>query len=151
MRICIFVFTVISATVQVASQSPPSNDSHNPPIPATKRQPVTDTYHGTSVTEDYRWLEDFQDPVVQQWSAAQNAYARSVLDVLPSADKIREQVKEILSAKTVSYGSVSYRRGKFFVSFLPAVTMHAPTYQRRWAPCPCTVTSAVRSRQCTRS
>ncbi len=82
--------------------------------PATKKLPVTDLYHGVSVTEDYRWLEDFQDPTVREWSSAQNSYARSVLDTLPGVDSIRKQVTEILSEQTVSYSSVSNRGGKLF-------------------------------------
>src|SRR5438445_559481 len=39
--------------------------------PETPRKQVTDTYHGTPVAEDYRWLEDGKDPAVRQWSLKQ--------------------------------------------------------------------------------
>ena len=32
--------------------------------PATKKVPVTDTYFGTTYTDNYRWLEDIKDPSV---------------------------------------------------------------------------------------
>ncbi len=115
MRFCVFTLSMIMATMHAAGQSPQANLSpQTKKFPATKKQPTTDNYHGTSVTEDYRWLEDFQDAAVREWSTAQNAYARSVLDALPGVDAIRAQVTEILSAETVSYGSVSHRGGKFF-------------------------------------
>ena len=41
--------------------------------PATEKHAVTDTYHGVSVNDDYRWLEDGDDPRVKAWSDAQNA------------------------------------------------------------------------------
>ena len=44
--------------------------------PPTKKEPVTDTYHGVAVTDDYRWLEDWNNKDVKAWSEAQNAYAR---------------------------------------------------------------------------
>jgi hypothetical protein len=50
--------------------------------PPTPKRPVTDTYHGVQVTDDYRWLEDFSDPAVRSWSEPQNAYARKYLDGL---------------------------------------------------------------------
>lgn len=77
------------------------------PAPAAKRIPVTEEYHGTGVTEDYRWLESWQDPEVRAWSEAQNAHARSILDKLPGVEPIREQVTRILAAETVSYGELS--------------------------------------------
>ena len=40
-----------------------------PGAPATPKKPVTDTYFGTAVTDDYRWLEDWNDAAVQAWSA----------------------------------------------------------------------------------
>ena len=53
--------------------------------PATPRVPVTDTYHGVMVVDDYRWLENGDAPKVKAWSAAQNARARAFLDRLPGA------------------------------------------------------------------
>jgi len=55
-----------------------------PALPATPKRPVTDEYHGVTVTDDYRWLENWDDPEVKQWSAAQNARTREYLDRLPS-------------------------------------------------------------------
>ena len=53
--------------------------------PAAPQRPVTTEYHGVKVTEEYRWLEDWDDADVRAWSEAHNAYARSVLDELPHA------------------------------------------------------------------
>jgi prolyl oligopeptidase len=82
--------------------------------PETPKKPVTDVYHGVSVADDYRWLEDWDDPAVRKWSDAQNVHARSVLDRLPHVAAIRARVTEIMSAKTVSFTGVEYRKGTFF-------------------------------------
>ncbi len=82
--------------------------------PATARQTVSDEFHGTTVSEDYRWLEDWNDPKVRQWSDAENVYARSILDNLPHIEQIRARVAEIMSAETVSYWSVESRGGHYF-------------------------------------
>ncbi len=37
--------------------------SLGPGAPATEKKPVTDTYFGTEVRDDYRWLEDWNDAV----------------------------------------------------------------------------------------
>ena len=39
-------------------------------LPATPQRPVTDTYFGKSVVDNYRWLEDTNSPEVQAWFKA---------------------------------------------------------------------------------
>ena len=85
-----------------------------PPSPQTPTENTVDTIQGTQVADSYRWLETASDPKVQAWSDAQNAYARASLDKLPHAEAIRKRVTEIMSAKTVTYSGLSYRRGKLF-------------------------------------
>lgn len=80
----------------------------------TRKQPVIDNYHGTSVTDDYRWLEDAANPDVRKWSDAQNTAARVVLDHLPHVAAIRARVTEIMTARTVSYSALAYRKGNLF-------------------------------------
>lgn len=73
--------------------------------PQTTKVPVTDQYHGQSVVDDYRWLEDWSDAKVKAWSEAQNTHARGVLDALPQADALRPRITQLFSASGVSYGS----------------------------------------------
>jgi protease II len=41
-----------------------------PRPPATPKRPMTDEYGAIKVTDDYRWLENWDNPEVKQWSAA---------------------------------------------------------------------------------
>lgn len=82
--------------------------------PRTRKQPVIDNYHGTTVTDDYRWLEDAAKDEVRRWSDAQNTAARAVLDHLPHVAAIRARVTEIMTAKTVGYSSLAYRKENLF-------------------------------------
>src|SRR5262245_29703060 len=82
--------------------------------PETPKKPITDIYHGVKVVDDFRWLEDRNDPAVQKWSDAQNAQARAFLDRLPHVAEIRARVTEIMSAKTVSYSELEFRKGTYF-------------------------------------
>lgn len=82
--------------------------------PATEKKPVTDTYFGTAVRDDYRWLEDWNAPAVQAWSGAQNARARAVLDRLPHFGAIRQRVAAIARFRSSSYGRLVGRGGLVF-------------------------------------
>jgi prolyl oligopeptidase len=84
-----------------------------PVYPATEKHPVTDTYHGIPVTDNYRWLDDAKDTKVQAWVQAQNSFTRSVLDRIGSRGAVTERLKELYSEKAVSYRGVTYS-GKLF-------------------------------------
>jgi len=71
--------------------------------PAAQQHPVTDAYHGVTVTDPYRWLENGADAKVHAWSAAQDARARNYLDSLPQRAPIFEQLLSQISATSSSY------------------------------------------------
>src|SRR6266851_5710985 len=69
----------------------------NPP-PRTLVEPITDTLHGASITDPYRWLEDQNSLPTRQWLEEQRLYLRSYFDLLPNLDLIRRRVSELLSS-----------------------------------------------------
>ena len=82
---------------------------------------MTDTYHGVAVVDDYRWLENGDDPKVKAWSEAQNAHARAVLDRLPGRAALRARVEHLVTSRPASIGGLVVRGGKTFaVCFDPA-------------------------------
>jgi prolyl oligopeptidase len=82
--------------------------------PATEKKPVTDTYHGVKVTDDYRWLENFADPAVKAWAAKQNTYARGVLDALPERKPILEELFRNDDAQPARYVQIESKGGQIF-------------------------------------
>jgi prolyl oligopeptidase len=85
-----------------------------PQPPATPKRPVTEEYQGVKVTDDYRWLENWDDPEVKQWSAAQNARSREYLDHLPARPAIQQMLKQALSASSAAYYDLQFRGGTLF-------------------------------------
>jgi prolyl oligopeptidase PreP (S9A serine peptidase family) len=63
-----------------------------PPVRAA-RIPMTDTYHGVDVTEDYRWLEDA-------------SIARAVVAGVPVMDSLRAETTTNGRFNTPEYGTV---------------------------------------------
>jgi prolyl oligopeptidase len=72
----------------------------------TTRVPVTTTYHGVDVTEDYRWLEDASSEDTKTWTKWQHERTMAYLTALPSYDAIRRRVEEVLTAGSTSYEDV---------------------------------------------
>src|SRR5271169_2194890 len=79
--------------------------------PVTAKKPATDVYHGTQVTDDYRWLENYSDPAVRAWSDAENKYARKYLDALPLRDRLAEELKKLYTFPTLRYFGLIPRNG----------------------------------------
>jgi prolyl oligopeptidase len=82
--------------------------------PQAERRPVNETLHGQKITDDYRWLEDGNDPAVTRWSEAQNRYARELLDRSPVRTPLRARVKDLVNAMSPSYFDLQRRGGLLF-------------------------------------
>jgi prolyl oligopeptidase len=82
--------------------------------PATPRHPVSDDYQGVKVTDDYRWLENWDDPAVKAWSAAENARTREYLDHIPARTAIKERLRQLVAASSASYYDLQFRAGMLF-------------------------------------
>jgi prolyl oligopeptidase len=98
MKICIFI---LGAAVLMAQ------------APVTEKKPVVDVYHGVKVTDDYRWLEDFDDPKVKAWARAENAYARKFLDALPERKAILDELFAYDDAQPARYVEIKIQGGIF--------------------------------------
>ncbi len=82
--------------------------------PPTPKRPVVDEYHGTRVTDDYRWLEPWADPTVRAWTERQNAHTRSQLDQLPFMAALRARVRALGSDTHRRWFGLTYRHGRLF-------------------------------------
>ncbi|HUQ41289.1 MAG TPA: prolyl oligopeptidase family serine peptidase [Candidatus Limnocylindrales bacterium] len=67
-----------------------------PPAPRSAREDVADTWHGETLVDPYRWLEGESDRITE-WTDAQNARTRSVLDPLPSRAAFAPRLRELLA------------------------------------------------------
>jgi prolyl oligopeptidase len=85
-----------------------------PTLPQTPKKPVTDDYHGTAVTDEYRWLEKHDDPAVRTWVEAQNRHARAMLDRSPALQPVRERLAQLYADPGPSYTVLRRRGGKLF-------------------------------------
>ena len=84
------------------------------PAVQTPRIPVTTTYHGVDVTEDYQWLEDASSPDTVAWTQAQQDLTRGYFESLPWRDALRARVEQLLKAERTSYTGLVSGGSTFF-------------------------------------
>jgi len=82
--------------------------------PATPKRPVTDTYHGVKIIDDYRWLEDYSKPDAREWSDKQNGHARRYLDALPQRPAIQAELQKLIGKRSATWFAITHRRGALF-------------------------------------
>ena len=84
--------------------------------PETKRIEQTDTYHGTTVADPYRWLEDDvrESSEVAEWVNAQNIVTFGYLESIPSREKIKQRLTKLWNYE--KYGTPSKRGDRYFYS-----------------------------------
>ncbi len=79
-----------------------------PPYPVVQKNPVTDNYFGTKVTDDYRWLEDARSPQTQKFIADENAYTQRYMNQA----RIRPQiVSDLEPLEDVAHWTIPIQRG----------------------------------------
>ncbi|HEX2493490.1 MAG TPA: prolyl oligopeptidase family serine peptidase, partial [Steroidobacter sp.] len=80
--------------------------------PATARGGQVDVYHGRSVADPYRWLENESAAETRQWIEAQNALAQPYLEAVPARERIKKRMTELWNHER--YEIPVKRGGRYF-------------------------------------
>src|SRR5436190_2432560 len=80
--------------------------------PAAARGTQVDVYHGTSIADPYRWLEDVDSPATKEWVAAQNRLTDSFLASIPQREAIRTRLTQLWNY--ARYSAPIKENGRYF-------------------------------------
>ena len=105
-RLLVVLIALVSAATTLA----------NPPLnyPASPVEPVTETLHGQTITDPYRYLEgdadgNLTDRVIQ-WTDTQNAFTRDVLDNLPGRAALEARLTELMEVGYITTPTMKANR-----------------------------------------
>jgi prolyl oligopeptidase len=82
--------------------------------PVAPVRPVTDDYYGTKIVDDYRYMENLNDPVMQSWFKNEDAYTRATLANIPGRDKLLARMRELSHAGPVVVSDVQRLPGDVY-------------------------------------
>ena len=73
---------------------------------------VVEDYHGTQITDPYRWLEDDNSQETKEWVTAQNEVTQDFIAQIPFRSKVRDRLKELMDYER--YGSPFKEAGEYY-------------------------------------
>ncbi len=88
----VLIILAVALSLAACSNSPePKTETTGYPYPTTKMIPVVNDYHGTKITDNYRWLEDASTEEVQAWTTEEEAFTHSITGPLPQRAWLEER------------------------------------------------------------
>src|SRR5580765_29020 len=91
-----------------------SAQTTNAPLsyPAAARGTQVDDYHGTSIADPYRWLEDVDAPATKTWVEAENGLTDSFLATIPERSAIKTRLTALWNY--ARYSAPFKANGRYF-------------------------------------
>jgi prolyl oligopeptidase len=86
--------------------------AQNLDYPQAKKVAQVDDYHGTKVSDPYRWLENPDAPDSRAWIEAQNKLTFGFLDQIPERAQIKERLTKLWNYE--KYSSPFKEGGRYF-------------------------------------
>ena len=80
--------------------------------PNTKKVQQVDDYHGTEVSDPYRWLEAPDSTATKDWVKAQNKVTNDYLKTIPQREQIKQRLTKLWNYE--KYSTPSKQGGKYF-------------------------------------
>jgi len=91
---------IVLVLVSFLSSAIPAQTGYS--YPKAKKVDQVDDYHGTKVSDPYRWMEDTGSADTQKWIEDQVKFTQAYLDKIPERAKIRERLTEIWNYERIS-------------------------------------------------
>ena len=97
------VLTVQRTPSPAAGQVRGGNGVVLPDPPGSAKHLVTETLHGDTVMDNYRWLEQQHDSATRSWIDEQNAYTASYLQQVTIRPQIQAELTKLERVETYSF------------------------------------------------
>src|SRR5262245_34810234 len=104
MKKILIIFALVIAQSVAMAQDPIQ-------YPKTRKVDHVDDYHGTKVTDPYRWLEDDNSTDTAKWVEEENKVTFGYLEKIPYRAKIKERLERLYNYPKISS---PFRKGELY-------------------------------------
>ena len=98
------------SAIFVSCQEGNQPNNKNLKYPKTTKTPVIDTFFGTAVTDNYRWLEDDRSAETEDWVKAENKVTFDYLSKIPYREQLKDRLTELWNYEKVG---TPYKEGGY--------------------------------------
>jgi prolyl oligopeptidase len=95
------IFPVVALALLTACNNETTKRNIDLKYPETAKKPVVDTYFGTEITDNYRWLEDDRSQETESWVKAENKVTFNYLDKIPYRNELKNRLSELWNYEKV--------------------------------------------------
>jgi prolyl oligopeptidase len=113
-------------SAQPAAAVSPVATSALPEYPLAKRGDTVSTYHGESVADPYRWMEDLDSPELARWISEQNELTRGFIEAAGNRDTIESRLRQLFDHER--YGIPVARDGRYFYTRNDGLQNQSPVF-----------------------
>ena len=111
----ILFILLLGGLFTACQQSADSGEGEKYPVmevnyPETQKGNMVEEYHGQTVDDPYRWLEDDTAAEVEDWVERQNEVTFGYLEKIPFREKIRQRLEELWNYERYS---APFQEGKY--------------------------------------
>jgi prolyl oligopeptidase len=89
LRFFLSLLAIVAGTAGAQTQNAPIG------YPAAARGTQVDVYHGVSISDPYRWLEDTDSPETKAWVEAENKVTEAFLATIPERPAIKSKLTQL--------------------------------------------------------
>jgi prolyl oligopeptidase len=94
--------------------------------PESRKTEQTDTYHGVTVADPYRWLEDDNSAETKAWVKAQNAVTDKYLEAMPQRAPVKKLYTELFNFE--KFGIPTKEGGRYLFTRNDGLQQQAVVY-----------------------
>ena len=94
--------------------------------PTARTVEQVDDFHGTKVSDPYRWMENLDDPELQPWIAAENQLVADFISDVPNREQLKTRMTALWDYER--FGTPEVHGGKYFFSRNDGLQNQSPVY-----------------------